>query len=85
MSIELKDSAIIFDGRDAVEVFRLTSVKHALKLEKIGIQMRSGPKLRRRWNIELGLKPNTSYDDLIAHIDGLIAAHHAADKEKHNA
>lgn len=72
MTIKQTESGVIFDGPNAVEIFRLTSVKAALRLESKGIQVRRGPKLRKQWATYLGLKPNTSYEDLISHITGLI-------------
>lgn len=68
----------VADTPDGISAFQLVTVKHALKAEKAGMQMTRGPKLRKPWAIKLGLRPNASYDDVIAAVEAKLALLQAA-------
>lgn len=53
---------------EAIDTMRLATVKSALKLESKGIRVNRGPKLRKPWALQLGLKANATYDEVIAEI-----------------
>jgi hypothetical protein len=55
-----------------IDAFRLLSIKHQLKLEKLGLKS-SGGALRPRLAVEFGLKPRDSHDKFIAKIEGMLA------------
>lgn len=62
----------IADTPEAISVVQLITVKSALKLEAKGMQMTRGPKLRKPWALKFGLKANAKYEEVIAHIEGLL-------------
>lgn len=51
-----------------VEYFRFSSIKHQLKLEKLGLKSRGGA-LRPRLAKEFGLKPRATYEEFIAYCE----------------
>lgn len=66
-----KTGATIFEGRDAMEYYRLVSLKQALKLEEVGIRMsRNAPWAsdicRDQYNIDGDIK------SMLASVDELI-------------
>ena len=54
------------------QAFRLLSIKHQLKLEKLGLKS-SGGALRPRLAKEFGLKPRAPHAEYIAKIEELLA------------
>lgn len=52
-------------------VYQLLAVKHAIKLEAIGMKHSRGS-VRKHWAVELGLKPNAKHADVVARIDSII-------------
>lgn len=75
------NNGFVADTPEAIDVFRLITVKSALKLESKGMQMTRGPKLRKPWAIKLGLKPNAKYEEVIAEIQRRLDAAKAAHPE----
>lgn len=57
MTIESTGGGVMFAGRDAVEVFRLISIKHALRLEALGMKHSRGS-VYARVKREFGLHGN---------------------------
>jgi hypothetical protein len=53
---------------DSVNLFRLISIKHQLKLEKLGMKSRGGA-LRPRLAKEFGLRPRAPHADFIAYCE----------------
>lgn len=51
-----------------VEYGQLAALKGAVKLEKLGMKHSSGKSMRKAACTLLGLKPRTSYDDVISAI-----------------
>lgn len=60
------------DGSGPMGIVQMLAVKGALRMEKIGMG-RSRGKIRKGWAIRFGLKPNASYDEIIAKIDERLA------------
>lgn len=56
-----------------VTVVRLLSVRLALGAEARGMQLTRGPKIRKGWALNMGLKANASYDDVIAAVEKRLA------------
>jgi len=67
----------IADGPDAVAMFRLITLRGAVKLEAIGLKSRAGS-MRKRAALECGLKPGAKHGDVIAALTERIEAMHAA-------
>ena len=61
-----------------IEIYRLLSLKGALKLESHGIKMRRGVSIRKHIAELLNMKPRASYDDLDL---GVAAAHRPGEAE----
>lgn len=61
------------DGSGPMGLFQMHAVRGALRLEKLGMKHSKLGKIRKPWAIKLGLKPNASYDEVIAKIDERIA------------
>lgn len=68
--------SIVCDTPDAIEHFRLSSIKAQLKMEKMGLKSSGGP-LRPRLAAQLGLSPRAKHDKYIevvqAKMDALVA------------
>lgn len=73
----IEGGGLVATGR-GVDVFRLVSVKHQLKMEKVGMKSSGGP-LRPRLAKEFGLKPRDPHDKYIAKVEELIEQARAAD------
>lgn len=62
-------SGVIATGPVGTKIFQLLAVKSALKLESLGMKHSSGKSIRKMWALELGLKANAKYPEVIAKIE----------------
>lgn len=56
---------IVIEGEAQIAIARLMTLKQAVRLEATGLRHSSGKSMRRVACVELGLRPNTNYDDVI--------------------
>ena len=74
---------VAFVGKDAVSIFRLITIKHALKLETMGMKHSRGSvyaMVKREFNLH-GNKQSV-YDQFVTLSERLIEEHRAADTAK---
>ena len=55
-----------------IDLFRLCTIRGALKLEKLGMKHSRLGKIRKRVAIQMGLKPNADYDTVIKAVQDRI-------------
>lgn len=65
----MTDQAIVFDTPDGIEYAQLASVKHALRLESVGIKMKRGKSVKGMWAPKFGLSNRCKHEDLIEKIN----------------
>ena len=73
----MQNQTIVCSGAEAVNTFRLISLKHQLKFEAMGMRS-SGGAIRPRIAKEFGLPARAPHAAFIAKIQELLDAAHAA-------
>ena len=68
---------MIVTGEKQIKCVRIVAAICALKLEKVGIRVRRGPKVSTQFRKELGLKRTATLDDMIAVLEAQRAEKHA--------
>lgn len=67
------NGGFVIDKPNGIELYRLSVVRRALKLERdTGMKMSRGVNVRKLWAEPLGLKPRDSFDKFIAALDAKI-------------
>lgn len=67
--IEVVTGGTMYEGPDAVRIFKLKCAKHAIQMESKGLRITRGPKLTGKWAKHYGLRPRAKAEDVIACID----------------
>jgi hypothetical protein len=68
MPIEKFDGGTVITGK-AIEFYRLTAVRAAVKLEGQGLRFTGAPSITSRWARQLGLGPRASRAKVLAVLD----------------
>jgi hypothetical protein len=72
MSITVHETgAIMIDGQESVTLYRLMTLRSALRLEALGLRVTRGPTALSILKSELGFKG--SRDNVLAQLDAFIA------------
>jgi hypothetical protein len=62
-------SGVIATGPVGTKIFQLLAVKGALRLESLGMKHSKIRSLRKVWALEMGLKANAKYPEILAKIE----------------
>lgn len=62
----------VIDTPDRIRVFRLIALKHAFRLEQLGMRRSRGPSARKMLCVESGLPPRTPAATILEEISALI-------------
>lgn len=62
-------SGAIATGPVGTKIFQLLAVKGALRLESLGMKHSSGRSLRKVWALEMGLKSNAKFPEILVKIE----------------